>query len=129
MATGFRMLNNYRADQLAYEGLGDGGHGGNGFDLTLLVQGPPRIGSGNASRKHSINWVVHCPSIFSRNRGEFLKVESGGFDAVYPADHCRLEARQANVPMVVSRELRPFYEGVSPNLIKMGKRLEEILDI
>ena len=42
MAMGLRMLNNYRADQLAYEGLGDvEAISEMGFDLKLLVQGPP----------------------------------------------------------------------------------------
>ena len=46
MAMGLRMLNNYRADQLAYEGLGDvEAISEMGFDLKLLVQGPPRTGS------------------------------------------------------------------------------------
>ena len=74
--------------------------------------------------------LVKIPfDIFPEPWGISKRLKAGGFDAAYLADHCRLEARQANVPMVVSRELRPFYEGVSPNLIKMGKRLEEILDI
>jgi nitrogenase molybdenum-iron protein alpha/beta subunit len=131
MAMGLRMLNNYRADQLAYEGLGDvEAMAEMGFDLTLLVQGPPEDRFRVRFEETFQQLGCELPfDIFPEPWGISKRLKAGGFDAAYLADHCRLEAREANVPMVVSRELQPFYEGVTPNLIRMGKRLEEILDI
>jgi hypothetical protein len=130
MAMGLRMLNNYRADQLAYEGLGDvEALAEMGFDIKLLVQGPPE----ERMRKKFVETFeeLGCTlpfDIFPEPWGIGQRLKDGGFDAAYLADHCRLEAHEANIPMVVSRELRPYFEGVEINLIRMGKTLEEVLD-
>ena len=131
MAMGLRMLNNYRADQLAYEGLGDvEAISEMGFDLKLLVQGPPedRFRTRFQETFDQLGCTLEF-DIFPEPWGLSKRLKEGGFDAAYLADHCRLEAREAQVPMVVSRELKPFYEGVRANLIRMGKTLETILDI
>lgn len=131
MAMGLRMLNNYRADQLAYEGLGDvEAITEMGFELSLLVQGPPEERFRARFEETFASLGCTLPfDIFPEPWGISKRLKSGGFDAAYLADHCRLEAREANVPMVVSRELLPFYDGVGHNLIRMGKTLEEVLDI
>ena len=131
MAMGLRMLNNYRADQLAYEGLGDvEAISEMGFDLKLLVQGPPedRFRTRFQETFNQLGCTLEF-DIFPEPWGISKRLKAGGFDAAYLADHCRLEAREAQVPMVVSRDLKPFYEGVRANLIRMGKTLETVLDI
>jgi len=131
MAMGLRMLNNYRADQLAYEGLGDvEAIKEMGFDLKLLVQGPPEDRF-RARFEETFN-QLGCTlpfDIFPEPWGISKRLKEGGYEAAYLADHCRNEAREANVPMVVSRELQPFYDGVRANLIRMGKTLEQVLDL
>ena len=73
MAMGLRMLNNYRADQLAYEGLGDvEAISEMGFDLKLLVQGPPEDRFRNpVPGKRLTSWVVRSNSISFPNLGAF----------------------------------------------------------
>ena len=39
----------------------------------------------------------------------------GRFDVAYLADHCRPEARKANVPMIAGRDLNAWFEGVVDN--------------
>jgi len=131
MAMGIRMLNNYRADQLAYEGLGDvEALAEMGFDIKLLVQGPPeeRMRQKFVETFEELGCTLPF-DIFPEPWGIGQRLKDGGFDAAYLADHCRMEAHEANVPMVVSRELMPYFEGVETNLIRMGKTLEEVLDI
>ena len=101
-----------------------------GFDLKLLVQGPPedRFRTRFQETFDQLGCTLEF-DIFPEPWGLSKRLKEGGFDAAYLADHCRLEAREAQVPMVVSRELKPFYEGVRANLIRMGKTLETILDI
>ena len=56
---------------------------------------------------------------------ELLK--EAGFDVAYLADHSREEARKAGVPMIVSRGLEPFFEGIAGNLTTMERLLEDSL--
>ena len=131
MAMGIRMYNNYRADQLAYEGLGDvEALDEMGFDLTILVQGPPeeRMRIRFAETFEYLGCTLPF-DIFPEPWGLAKRLKEGGFDAAYLADHCRIEAREADVPMVPLRTLQPYFAGVENNLIRMGKTLEEVLEI
>lgn len=123
MALGVRMNNNYETDQLAYWGLGDLRCLQElGFEITVMVQGPPE--------KHD-----RFKGIFQRygfdlpfemfaepwNLSEHLGRDR--FDIAYLADHARGEARKAGVPMVVIRELDPWFSGVAPSLEHMSRTL------
>jgi nitrogenase molybdenum-iron protein alpha/beta subunit len=126
LAMGLRMLNNYSADQLAYGGMGDlAALVELGFDMTLLVQGPPekrdrfqamfdRLGMNYPFKVFPEPW----------NMSEHLT--AGGFQVAYLADHCRAEARKAGVPMIVSRDFEPFYSGVAGNLEHLERTLLQI---
>lgn len=126
LAMGLRMLNNYSADQLAYGGLGDfQALIELGFDVTILVQGPPE--------KRSKFQVMFDRMGFDRpfevfpepwNMSEHLI--AGKFDVAYLADHCRAEARKAGVPMIVSRDFDPFYGGIAGNLDHLERTLRQI---
>ena len=120
-------MNNYIADQLAFQGLGDyRALAELGFKLTLMVQGPP-------DRKERFAKMferrgIHEPfEVFPEpwNLSEHL----GGdrFDVAYLADHCRAEARKARVQMIVSRDLVPYYAGVGRNLDQLDQMLRDTL--
>jgi nitrogenase molybdenum-iron protein alpha/beta subunit len=116
VAMGLRMLNNYEADQLAYQGLGD--HRAMvelGFDLTVMVQGPPdkRDKFERMFEAHGIDVPFE---MFAEPWTLSERLGGGRFDAAYLADHCRGECRKAGVPHIVSRELDPFFAGVPGNL-------------
>ena len=116
MAMGLRMLNNYKADQIAYQGLGDyGALAELGFAITLMVQGPPEKAPKFAALFES-RGVTDPFEVFPEpwNLSEHLRGDR--FDIAYLADHCRAEARKAGVPMIVSRLLFPGYEGVPRNV-------------
>lgn len=127
MAMGLRMLNNYRADQLAQQGLGDfDALDEMGFRLTVMVQGPPEK-KDKFARIFELHGVDVPFEVFPEpwNLSEHL----GGdrFDIAYLADHCRGEARKAGVPMIVSRLLYPGYEGVAKNCAAIGATLDRLL--
>jgi hypothetical protein len=50
----------------------------------------------------------------------------GRFDVACLADHCRTEARKAGVPMIVSRGLEPWFDGVAHNLRHLERMLREV---
>jgi len=127
LAYGLRMNNNYQADELAYQGLGDyPALVDMGFDVTLLVQGPPdkaekfakmydRRGTGMRFQMFAEPWVL----------GEVLA--EGGFQAAFVADHCRSECQKANVPMIALRSLEPYYEGSIESANYLERQLTNIL--
>jgi hypothetical protein len=53
-------------------------------------------------------------------------LEAGGFQVAYLADHCRGEARKAGVPMIASRDLEPYYGGVTGNLEHLERTLRQL---
>jgi nitrogenase molybdenum-iron protein alpha/beta subunit len=126
VAMGLRMLNNYSADQLAYGGLGDyQALVELGFDITLLVQGPPEKKE-KFERMFNVHGVRHPFSVFPEPWNMSEHLEAGGFEAAYLADHCRGEARKAGVPMIVSRDLEPYYAGVPSNLEHIERTLRQL---
>lgn len=118
MAVAIRMLNTYRADQLAFEGLGDlDALREAGFDVTLLVQGPPEQAARDAFAKTLARRGVDLP--FEVFAGPFAFGEclrKGRYDVCYASDSSREAAREAGVPMIAARGLAPYLEGVVPNL-------------
>lgn len=123
LAYGVRMVNNYQADLLAYGGLGDY-HAlmELGFDVTLLVQGPPdkrdkfkkmfeRRGVDLPFEMFLEPWVL----------GDILR--DGQFDLACVADHVRNEASKAGVPMIVSRALHPWLTGVPHTTVELSRIL------
>ena len=123
LALGLRMLNNYRADQLAYGGLGDAEALRElGFDITLLIQGPREA----APRFEALLEAAGCAlpyQVFPSPWNLAPLLAEGGFDVAYLADHSREEARKAGVPMIESRSLRPLYAGIEPNLDHLAELL------
>lgn len=116
VAMGIRMLNNYQADQLAYQGLGDvEALVELGFDLTLLIQGPPeeRPRFEEMLAALGVTLPIHVfPSPWNLAP---LLIE-GGYHVAYLADHSWEEAQKAGVPMIKSRGLAPLLAGVERNL-------------
>lgn len=128
VAMGLRMLNNYQADQLAYQGLGDyRALAEMGFDLTIMVQGPPDR-SDRIAKLFERRGITHPFVMFPEPWTLSDHIDGGRFDIGYFADHCRTQARKAGVPMIVSRDLDPYYEGVLPNIEHMDRMLRTKLD-
>ena len=123
LALGLRMLNNYEADQLAYGGMGDlMAFEELGFDITLLVQGPPEAAGRFALMLETLGCKLPM-QVFSSPWSLAPLLAEGGFEVAYLADHAAEEARKAKVPMMVSRSLEPFFSGVAPNLERLGELL------
>ncbi len=126
VAMGLRMLNNYEADQLAYQGLGDfAALAELGFDLTIMIQGPPDKRE-KFQRLFESRGITHPFEMFPEpwNLSEYIG--GGRFDVAYMADHCRGECRKAGVPMIVSREFDPYYAGVQGNLDHLDRMLQSL---
>lgn len=129
VAMGLRMNNNYQSDQLAYQGLGDfKAFEELGFDMTLLVQGPPdrreRIAKLFAARG-----ITQPFDMFPEPWTLSKYLDKTKYQVAYLADHCRTEARKAGVPMVVNRAFEPFFNGVGANLRHLERALREVLPV
>lgn len=123
LAYGLRMTNNYQADLLAYQGLGDRAALMElGLDVVLLIQGPPdkRAQFQGLLERRNIDlpfemflepWVL----------ADILR--RGGFGLACVADHVRNEAAKAGVPMFISRTLEPWFEGVESYTDKLTRLL------
>jgi nitrogenase molybdenum-iron protein alpha/beta subunit len=129
MAVGIRMLNNYRADQLAYEGLGDiNALREMGFEIKLFIQGPPEEESQKQFASSLKQLGCHLPfEVFPDPWSLGERLRGAGFEVAYLADHSREEARKAGVPMITSRGLAPFFEGIPSNLILIERLLSRSL--
>lgn len=127
VAMGLRMLNNYQADQLAYQGLGDfRAMAELGFDLTVMVQGPPDKRA--KFEKLFANRGIDIPfEMFPEPWTLSEYIGDDRFDVAYMADHCRGECRKAGVPMIVSREFDPYFSGVLSNLGHLDRMLRQSL--
>lgn len=127
MAVAIRMLNTYRADQLAFEGLGDlGALVEAGLDVTLLVQGPPEEASRAAFAKSLSARGITLPfEIFAGPFAFGEALQRGRYDVCYASDSSRQAARDAGVPMISARGLAPYLEGVVPNLELLARLVGE----
>jgi hypothetical protein len=127
LAYGLRMNNNYNADELAYQGLGDlPALQELGFDITLMVQGPPdkrdKFAAMFARRGLDLQFEMFAePWIL----GDLLA--AGHFGAAVLADFARSEAQRAGIPMIPVRRLESCYSGVSDNTALLQRLLAEVL--
>jgi hypothetical protein len=128
VAVGLRMVNNYRVDQLAYDGLGDlPTFIEAGFQIHLLIQGP----GDDKSRKHFADRLhqLGCALPFEVFPDPFdlpPLLEKIRPDVAYLADHARWETQQTGIPLIQSRSLEPFFNGAIGNIDYFDKVLSEI---
>ncbi len=123
VAMGLRMLNNYQVDQLAYEGLGDvEALAELGFDLTLLIQGPPEERPRFAEMLAGLG-VTLPMQVFPNPWNLAPLLVEGKYQVAYLADHSWEEALKAGVPMIKSRGLAPLLAGVQQNLTVLAELL------
>jgi hypothetical protein len=97
-----------------------------GFDLTLLVQGPPETGARERFGERLAELGCRIPfHVFPDpwQLGDLLA--AGDYDVAYLADHSRAEAARAGVPMIVSRSLRPLFAGIADNVRTIARLLED----
>jgi hypothetical protein len=127
LALGIRMVNDYRADQLAYDGLGDTAlFSEAGFDVTLFIQGSPDERSRSRFQARLEHHGCRLPfTVFPDPRELPALLKAGKFDLAYLADHARAEARQAGIPMIQSRSMAPFLSGVGGNLDYLERTITE----
>ncbi len=123
VAMGIRMLNNYQVDQLAYEGLGDvEALAELGFDLTLLIQGPPEERARFEEMLAGIG-VTYPMHVFPSPWNLAPLLVEGNYQVAYLADHSWEEAQKAGIPMIKSRGLAPLLTGVERNLTALAELL------
>jgi nitrogenase molybdenum-iron protein alpha/beta subunit len=123
VAMGIRMLNNYQADQLAYEGLGDvEALTELGFEPTLLIQGPPEERPRFEEMLAALG-VTLPMHVFPNPWNLAPLLAEGNYQVAYLADHSWEEAQKAGVPMIKSRSLAPLLAGVDQNLTVLAELL------
>lgn len=123
MVMGLRMLNDYRTDQVAYQGLGDyAAMAELGFDTTVMVQGPSEK-KDRFERLFRAHGITVPFEMFAEPWNLSTLIGGGRYDFAYLADYCRDEARKAGVPMVTSRHLMPYYAGVVQNVAALDHAL------
>ncbi|MBI5210175.1 MAG: hypothetical protein HY927_09425 [Elusimicrobia bacterium] len=128
VAVGMRMVNNYRADQIAYDGLGDLAFFVEaGFQTTLFIQGPPEPTARRQFAKRLDQLGCRLPfHVFPDPIDLPPLLKAGRFDVAYLADHAKGEATKAGIPLVRSRSLEPFYDGAVRNLEYLEAVLKDI---
>jgi hypothetical protein len=128
VAVGMRMENNCRADQLAYDGLGDLSlFVEAGFKVDLFIQGPPEEKARRQFKARLVQLGCDMPfHVFPDPFNLPPLLKAGRFDVAYLADHARGEALKAGVPLIRSRSLEPFFGGMLNNLDYLDQVLEEI---
>jgi nitrogenase molybdenum-iron protein alpha/beta subunit len=126
MAYAIRMNNNYDADELAYQGLGDFfALSELGLDMTLLVQGPPD--KRDRFEKMFERRNIRLPfEMFLEPWVMADLLAAGQYDVAYLADHCRNEAAKAKVPMIPTRTLEPWFDGAIRNLDRFEHMLRDL---
>ncbi|MCB9680466.1 MAG: hypothetical protein H6733_03270 [Alphaproteobacteria bacterium] len=120
LAQAIRVLNTSAVDRLVQDGLGELSHLQElGFDVTLMIQGPPEEGPRFVERLRARG--VDLPAVPFGGPYDFGKeLERGGFDVVIASDSYRNTTRRAGLPFLASRSLHPWLEGVSHNLAVLG---------
>ena len=132
LAMAIRMLNTYRADQLAYDGLGDYAFLREcGFDVSIFVQGPPEEGEKFAATlvdKYGIEAPIH---VFAGPLALSDQMRERGFRVAYAPDSSTANLRRAGIAVVPTRIFPPFFSGVAQSvalldrLVDEGRALEE----
>jgi nitrogenase molybdenum-iron protein alpha/beta subunit len=112
-----RMLANYNADNLAYEGLGEvEALQEMGLDVHLFVQGPPEESAQRAFAE-ALRQRTELPfTVFPGpwRLAEFL--QAAGCQLAVTSDTVRNEAKAAGVPMLTTRSLRPYLGAIPANV-------------
>lgn len=118
VAIGLRMVNNYEADQLAYDGMGDITFFVEaGFRPTVFIQGPPEERAHRHFRERLDQLGCRLPFHIFPDPYDLPPLLKGGrFDVAYMAGHASGEARKAGVPLIRGRSLEPLFEGAVRNL-------------
>ncbi|MFH2204906.1 MAG: nitrogenase component 1 [Elusimicrobiota bacterium] len=128
VAVGLRMVNNYRVDQLAYDGLGDiATFVEAGFEVRLFIQGP----GDRKSRRHFADRLkqLGCAlpfEIFPDPYDLPPLLQADRPDVAYLADHARWETTKIGIPLIQSRSLEPLYSGAVRNFDYFDKVLTQI---
>lgn len=127
LAVAIRMLNNYRTEVLAYDGLGElPALIELGFEIELLVQGPPEADAQAAFRETLDKRGCTLPfSVFPGPYALADMLRQGRYDLCVVADSSRDAAHQAGVPMLSTRELAPWLGGVEANVAHVRRALSE----
>jgi len=120
-----RMLNTFRSDQLAHDGLGDLPFLLEcGFDVTIFIQGPPEEAPRFEETLRGMG--VLCPvRVFP---GPFQLVEhfqAEGLGLAYAPDSTLNLFRRAGIPSIPSRVFAPWLEGVTHNLAQLERLIHE----
>lgn len=119
-AMAIRVLNTAMVDRIAMDGLGDLAHLQElGFEVELLVQGPPEEGPRFAERIRERGVALPVRTFGGPfELGAFLS--DGGYDVCYVPDSNRNIAARAGLPMISSRSLQPWLAGVDDNLATLA---------
>ena len=124
MAMAIRMLNTYRSDQLAYDGLGDFALLKEcGLRVALFVQGPPEEKPAFVETLQERYGIQDPVEVFPGPwlLGERLR-EFGYRHAIAP-DSCTATLRQSGVAAIPSRTFPPFFAGVSAGVALIRRLL------
>lgn len=125
MGMAIRMLNTFQVDRLVQDGLGDLEHLLElGFVVTLLVQGPPEEGEKFEARLRARGVQVDVGTFAGPfELGERLARD--GYEVCHVPDSSRNLVRRAGLPMISSRALHPWLDGIDHNLGVLTALVEE----
>jgi len=125
MAMAIRMLNSYRADQLAYDGLGDFEMLQDaGFDITLFVQGPPEEASKFEASIQA--WGIHVPVVVFPGPWKLAEaMEEASIQVACAPDSSHNTISRAGIPMLGARTLRPYFSGLAHNVELLRQLISE----
>lgn len=122
-----RVLNTYRVEQLAYEGLGDLEQLRDaGLEVLLLVQGPPEEAPKFGERLAARGFGDVPFEVFA---GPFVlqsHLEASGVDLVVLPDSNRNLAVGAGLPFLPSHSFKPFFGGVAHNVRVLSLLLDRV---
>lgn len=112
-----RMLANYHADNLAYEGLGEvEALQEMGMDVHLFVQGPPEEGARRAFAE-TLGKRTDLPfTVFPGPWQLAEHLQAVGCALAIASDTVRNEARAAGIPMLTTRSLKPYLASIPGNV-------------
>lgn len=126
LAAGLRMSNFSAPGQLALDGLAEiEAFVEMGFDVTLLVQGPPERKARGRFQDHlqGLGWSRPM-MVFAEPNELPAFLGSGRFDAAYLGDHARGYAHDAGIAFIESG-LRPFFSGMEANVRRVARAVEQ----
>ena len=125
MAMAIRMLNSYRADQLAYDGLGDFEMLRDaGFDITLFVQGPPEEASKFEASVQA--WGIDVPVVVFPGPWKLAEaMQETGIQVACAPDSSHNTISRAGIPMLGARTLRPYFSGLAHNVELLRRLISE----